>query len=368
MLIKTNIFLTLSPLKITLVIISMVIWLCVLALLIYSSPQYVPYTNALLQSNFESDPKKDVNLNQLVLEPLHPSSQGVTWEPGNGFAGSSGIKLDANTKNQPYVKWKLDNPQRFSFLEFRGKMRSEKIVRGEEGWHTARFLVYFTKEGEGQWDIPHVAGRLTGTSSWKEFIMTFPVPDFAEEAYVVIGNAGRSGAIWCDDISLMPVKLNTRHLIYKNIFFISSVVFGVILGLVMIITLGLWKRDGWTLLAIAAVIITGVVCSNNYLEMLANMLNIKAFPFKNYSHFVLFFIFGIVSIRQLGTRLQTCATESLFPPYTFPVFAGLVLFACLTESIQFFTFDRSPNFIDLLIDTTGIGAGIVLACFIKKRL
>jgi VanZ family protein len=360
--------LTLSPLKITLAIISLIIWLCALASLIYSSPQYIPYTEALLHCGFESPLQKDNSSSQLVLEPWHHVSQGVSWEPGNGFSGSTGIKLTANAENQTYVKWELDNPQRFSFLKFRGKMRSEKIIPDEEEWETARFLVYFTKEGEGQWDIPHVAGKLTGTSDWKEFVKIFPVPDNAEEAYLVIENKGRSGTVWCDDILLMPVKINTRYLLYKNIFFVSGAVIGVFLCILMVFTLGLRKRDGLLTLAIVSVIIIGVLCSINYLEMLGNIFNIEPFLLKKFGHFILFFILGVVSIRQLGAKVPIRANDSLFPPYSFPVFAGLVLFACLTEALQFFTFDRTPSFIDLLIDMTGIGTGIVLACFVKKEL
>jgi hypothetical protein len=84
--IKNNSFsLTLSPFKITLAISGLIIWLCALASLIYSTPQYVPYTEALLHSDFESAPRKDNSLSQLVLEPWHHVSQGVSWEPGNGF-------------------------------------------------------------------------------------------------------------------------------------------------------------------------------------------------------------------------------------------------------------------------------------------
>ena len=367
--INSNSFsLTLSPLKLTLTISGLIIWLCALAALIYSSPRYFPYTEPLLDTDFESAPRKDNSSNQLIFEPWDHVSQGVTWEPGNGFAGSAGIKLSANAENKTYVKWVLKNPQRFSFLKFCGKMRSEKLISGEKSYHTARFLVYFTKEGEAQWNIPHEAGRLTGTSDWKEFVKTFPVPSFAEEAHVVIGNTGESGAVWCDDILLMPVKINTRHFLYKKIFFISSTVIGIVLGLVMIITFSLWKRDGWIFLAIAAVIIIGGICSNNSLEMLGNIVSIEALHLKSYSHFILFFLLGVVSMHKLGIRLPVRAADSLFPPYSFPVFAGLVLFACLTESLQFFTFDRTPNFIDLLIDTTGIGTGIVLVCFVKKQL
>jgi VanZ family protein len=252
--------------------------------------------------------------------------------------------------------------------KLKGIRRSEKIIRGEEEWETARFLVYFTKESEGQWDIPHEAGSLSGTSPWTEFVKTFPVPSFAEEAHIVIENTGRSGTVWCDDILLMPVNINTRHFLYKNIFFISSAVIGVVLGLVVIIIFSLWKREGWLPLAIAAVIIICDVCTNNLLEILRSIFNMESFPLKNYSHFILFSLLGVVSIRQLDARLPIRATDSLFSPYSFAVFAGLVLFACLTESLQFFTFDRTPNFIDLLIDTTGIVTGIVLACFVKKQL
>ena len=154
----------------------------------------------------------------------------------------------------------------------------------------------------------------------------------------------------------------------KKYIFISSAVIGVVLGLVMITTYSLWKRDDLLTLAIATAIIIGVVCPNNYLIMFANMFNIKSFHLTNYSHFILFFILGVVSIRQLYARLSVHATDFLFPSYFFPVFLQLVIFACLTELLQFFTFDRTPNFIDLSMDTTGIGTGILLACFVKKQL
>jgi len=166
----------------------------------------------------------------------------------------------------------------------------------------------------------------------------------------------------------MPVKINTKYLLYRNIFFISGAVIGVFLCILMVFTLGLRKRDGWIFIAIAAVIIIGAVCSNNSLEMLGNIVSIEALHLKSYSHFILFFILGVVSIRQLGARLPVRAADSFFPAYSFPVFVGLVLFACLTESLQFFTFDRTPTFFDLLIDVTGIGTGIVLTCFVKKQL
>ena len=121
----------------------------------------------------------------------------------------------------------------------------------------------------------------------------------------------------------------------------------------MITTCNLWKRDGLLTLAIAIVIIIGGVCPNNHLIIFANMFNIESSSLTNYSHFILFFILGVVSIRQLYARLSVHATDFLFPSYSFPVFWGLVFFACLTESLQFFTFDRTPKFIDLFAEDDG---------------
>ena len=136
----------------------------------------------------------------------------------------------------------------------------------------------------------------------------------------------------------------------------------------MINTCSLWNRDSLLIFAIAIVIIIGAVCPDNHLIMFANMLKIETYSLTNYSHFILFFILGVLSIRQLYVRLSIRTIDNLFPLYSFPVFLALVFFACLTELLQFFTFDRTPNFIDLLMDATGIGSGMLLVCFIKRKL
>jgi hypothetical protein len=136
----------------------------------------------------------------------------------------------------------------------------------------------------------------------------------------------------------------------------------------MSITFSFWKRDSLLSLAIAAVIIIGVACPSNHLIMFFNMFNLEASLLKNYSHFILYLILGLVSIRQLGTKLPVHTADSLFHSYSFFVFLQLAFFAFLTESLQFFTLDRNPNFIDLSMDTTGLGTGIILACFVKKQL
>jgi len=49
------------------------------------------------------------------------------------------------------------------------QIRGKIILTKGKIWGV-KFLVYFKKESEVQWKIPHETESLTGTSSWKEFI------------------------------------------------------------------------------------------------------------------------------------------------------------------------------------------------------
>jgi hypothetical protein len=349
------------PSKVLLAISTLIIWICALALLIYCCPQYVPDYETLLFSDFESKPQIDVRTGRLFIKPWDRVSPGIIWEPTGGFAGSAGIKLVADAKNKSRADWVCANPWRFSFLEFRGRMRSENSIRDGR---TARFLVYFTSAGKAHWDYPHVAGTVSGTSSWKEFVKIFPVPDFSDTAHVVIENISKSGTVWCDDILLRSVHVNPAYLLYRQILIIS----GIVIFIAVIIIFGLWKGRGWIPLGIMTFIITGVIFPNNYLKMLAGSLDIEITLLKKFGHASLFFILGMVSIWCLAARLQSRDRASVFLPYLALVFGGLLLFAALTEFLQFITFDRGPGIFDLVIDTSCIVTGIALACFLKTQM
>ena len=71
-------------------------------------------------------------------------------------------------------------------------------------------------------------------------------------------------------------------------------------------------------------------------------------------------VFGCKIYKSRGTA-------SLFLPYLALVLGGLLLFAALTEFLQFITFDRGPGIFDLLIDTSFIVTGMALAWFLKHN-
>ena len=361
--IKTQPYSFVSNIKVKFAVISLALWLCALFSWIYFCPKYLPDAEYLLFSSFDSRPVNTAGKSELVIEPWHRFTKGVIWDSEGGYEGSAGIKLVANGNESSFLEWILANPRSYSYLEFRGKMRSESIVMGENEWDTARLLVYFTgKEGKGRWDYPHAAGRLFGTSSWKEFVKIFPVPDFAVTAHVVIQNSGKSGTIWCDDISLRPAIINPSYFLYKNILIVS----GIALCIVLIVTSNLWRKGGQLLLILLVTIILGVIASNNYFEMLAGNHHINIYVVKKLGHLFLFILLGLVSTRWIGARLETPGRPSLLLLYPFLIFGGLVLFAAITEFVQFLTIDRDPSIIDLLIDMVGVILGISIAYKIKK--
>ena len=81
---------------------------------------------------------------------------------------------------------------------------------------------------------------LTGTSPWKEFEKVFPVPEFAATATVVVQNSGRSGIVWCDDISLWPAYKNSSYFLLRGIVLVA----GILLAISAIRSVWLIKKQG----------------------------------------------------------------------------------------------------------------------------
>ena len=168
--------------------------------------------------------------------------------------------------------------------------------------------------------------------------------------------------MWCDDVSLRPVRLNPHYFLYRNIL----LGFGIILAVTFIIIFKVWKDGGWVLLFVVVAIIAGVFCSENYLKIIATNLAIEVIVLRKFSHLFFFLVLAVVSSLWLRNRLRAFGSYVMSLPYTILLFTGLSFFAAITEFLQLVTIDRTPTFLDWLIDMTGILMGISLTYFIKK--
>ena len=214
-------------------------WLCGFVCLINCFPAYLPADKNLLLSDFESRSQTSPYAHSAPLDRWDQSGQGVFWEPNSGFSGSACIKLTVHDDEESNIKLTLANPQDYTFLLVRAKMRTESVVQGANSWNAARLLLYFSdKDGKTNWDYPHWAGTLIGTSSWREVEKVFPVPEFAETATVVVQNSSKSGIVWCDDITLRPAYKNSSYFLLRGILFVT----GILLAISAIGSFGLLKK------------------------------------------------------------------------------------------------------------------------------
>ncbi len=335
-------------------------WLCGFICLIVYCPAYLPGTEPVVWSDFESMPQTGTAAHKGPLESWEQSKQGVALDPDGGFSGSACIQLTAHDDKAASVKWTLENPQEYQFLLLRCKMRTEGVVQGARNWNTARAVLYFTDtNGKSRWDYPHVAGVVTGTSTWKEYEKVFPVPASAATATVVVQNSSRSGILWCDDISLWPAYTNTSYFLLRGILLVAALV----LAISAIRSFGVLKKKGWLPLGILAIIFIGVLCSQYFLEMIAGAFGLKVFWLKKGGHVFLFFLLGLVSTSWAGAIKKTAGRITLSLKQLAGIFIVLVSFAALTELVQFATTDRSPAKFDFFIDMAGVLAGIASARF-----
>ena len=344
-----------------------IVWLCGFVYLIKYCPAYLPGNDQILLSNFESRTQTSSDAHSGPLHPWKHSTQGVTWEPNSGFSGSACIKLTARDGTSSYIQWTLANPQEYRFLLLRAKMRTEGVVRGANSWNAARLLLYFTdKNGKTNWDYPHAAGSLTGTSPWKEFEKVFSVPEYAATATVVVQNSSKSGTLWCDDISLRPAYKNSSYFLLRGILLVA----GILLAISAIRSFDLLKNRGWVPLLIIVIILVGVLCSQYFLEMLAGAFGFKVFWLKKIGHLFLFFLLGLCSTLWANAAKKATGRTTQSLKQLVLIFTGLLSFAALTELLQFATLDRGPGTFDFYINTAGIIGGIAIACFvswIRKR-
>jgi hypothetical protein len=329
--------------------------------LITCTPVYLPGNEHIVLNDFESGVQTAPDAAVVPLDSWAQSTHGVIREHGSGFSGSACIKLTAQGDKPVYVRWTLRNPQDYQFLRLRAKMRTEGVVRGAHSWNTARVLLYFTdKSGKINWDYPHAAGSLTGTTPWKEFEKIFPVPELAATATVVVQNSSTAGSLWCDDIALSPVFTNSSYFILRGILFFAAVV----LAISAIGLFGLLKKGGWIPLAILVMILAGVLCSQYYLEMIAGAFGLKIFWLKKTGHVVLFFLLGLAATSWAGATKKASGRVLLSLKQLACIFLLLLSFAALTELLQLATLDRGPGAFDFFINTAGSSAGMASACLV----
>ncbi|MCP4715159.1 MAG: hypothetical protein GY868_08590, partial [Deltaproteobacteria bacterium] len=170
-------------LKGTLFLIGLLLWLGLAGVFISRCPKFISSGKLIVFNDFEKAESIVARQKQLTSISAPNAQRAVVWEEAGGFGGTAGARLGVHDQLKSFLAWDLDDPGRFSFLELRGRLRTDSLVRGERPWRSARLILYFKdSQGRKHWDYPHSVANLTGSSDWQGYVKSFQVPEFAESA------------------------------------------------------------------------------------------------------------------------------------------------------------------------------------------
>ena len=245
--------------------------------------------------------------------------------------------------------------------------------------HTAANLMLLSADNQQNWDyqVPHLLATITSTQDWSHYEAGFKlVPDAAQ--YRISANlSSMTGSLLIKNIALYTAE--------KSVFYTVGY-FTLLLGWVLLLLYLIWYLSKpiaylyqyWPLLAVMLFIITGILLPvdikhglllqvHTFISMLGIDFPVPGTPENLYyttrpllpldktGHLIAFGIAGFI----LAWKDKVGYKEYL---------PALILFAAVSEALQYFIPGRNPLLLDIAIDITGIIAGTSLAYLLKRFL
>ena len=280
-------------------------------------------------------------------------------------------------------------------VRVRGRIKVDGVIAGKYSWHCARLLLtqydHHNKWISGEHGL--VAER--GSKDWAYHEDVFEIIPGARRVLVNIQQAGTAGTAWFDQLEAQAVKLRASFPWWRICFALLWVAAAVL----YFPRCRLHRRKLHLLILLnAAVIIVGTLMPSDVikageeiareqLEQIAKPKPVpekhkpteqKAMPAKEIKklpvpiepshmdrvietvgrihlmgHYVLFA--SLCFLVYLSAAL-----ERQHPIYFAKVGFDIFLFACITESLQYLTLDRTPGISDMLIDVYGMATALLL--------
>jgi len=267
------------------------------------------------------------------------------------------------------------------------ELNVENITVLPDTWHGGRLLmISLTKDGKAIWSRPHLAAKVFDTDGWVKESRVFSIGKSINWVRVGIQLTGLAGKLAARNIELVPVEERTLFTWAKRILLVC---WGCLMfvGIVKLVLFDGKRRVCYFPLLVLIVIISGVTASQSVLEKIESDLKTQFIPvvgkasepaagvssktehfwnqdylnlteFKKYislsmakktGHFFLFFCL-FVSLLRAG-----------LPGFTkVRIVLVCLLFAFMTEMLQFFVDGRQANPIDFGIDAAGIMTAVIL--------
>lgn len=320
--------------------------------------------------------------------------------PDGGFAGSPGVVLTAASNKHGILRVTVYNLTGIPAFRVSLRAAAHGVVRGKEGYHVPRAVFFYNDAAaKSLFRLHHGVMDIPKDTGWRHYKGFFPVPKGAANARLHIQNLGIAGIMRIDEVSVIPVRERTSAPWWKLFFgtlwmsAFSACLFA----------LRPWtRRHGLLIMLVLFLIMTGIVLPGKLLDNAIEktqqtvktliekpvspaarpgIQTVKAAPAqpaqakparpKDDSPLIILTGTAVDQAHKTGhlVLFSLLAFLASLSWITVPsalrravsVFAGLLLFAASTETLQFITADRAAALSDLYIDAAGMAGAVTLA-------
>lgn len=283
------------------------------------------------------------------------------------------------------INFRMPQATRHELIRVRGQLRTEGVVEGRYSWRCARLLLVQYDENNKWISGPHGLVSERGTTSWVEREDVFEVFPNAARVDVVLEQCGTAGTVWFSQVEAEPVRLRSsfvgwrigfalawlgaavlyfrrcrlhvrrlRVLILLNVI---AIIFGALMPGVWMEGLGEGLRDvadtARAAMSEPVQVPKSAPGATPSEQQLIDRFNDAVGDIHSIGHFTLFaslcFLVYLSGMLE-GRRLR----------YYIKVGFDLLLFAVISESLQFLTVDRTAGISDFVVDLQGMGVALLL--------
>ncbi|MEN8255221.1 MAG: VanZ family protein [Verrucomicrobiota bacterium] len=312
------------------------------------------------------------------------------------LAGGTNLRGDVSGSNGRFIllvppggkQARIDFPvpaaMDYESIRVRARIKVDGVVVGKYSWSCARLLVA-QYDVNNKW-IPGHHGLVSekGSKDWAGHEDVFEISPKAARAVVVLQQSGTEGTAEYEHIEAQPVRIRASF-IWWRIVFSGSWTF---MALLYIRRCRLHRRKLKTLIVLNAIaILAGTLMPGEWIQdsaerFKATIRELRApepVPEQTQSpkkkpaqpqEQMDWFMEMEVEAHQAGHFILfatlcflvylSAALERQHPAYFFKVGADVLLFAAITESLQFLTLDRTAGIADLRIDLYGMATALLL--------
>ncbi len=282
------------------------------------------------------------------------------------------------------INFRMPNAAGYEFIRVHGRIKVENVVEGKNYWRCARLLLV-QYDGNNKW-IPGHHGVVAeqGSKDWEFHEDVFEIDSLAAHVDLVIQQTGLSGIAEFDQLRVEPLRLRASFVWWRTLFFVLWLLAAVlyfprcrlhrrklkvlILLNAMVILAGtlmpgVWIQDSTARFKTA---VQELRAPEPVPEQEQTSKKKPASPQEQIDWFVEI----EVEAHQVGhftlfaslcfLVYLSAALERQHPAYFFKVGIDVLLFAAITESLQFLTLDRTAGILDLRTDLYGMALAFVV--------